>query len=257
MFMLNMKNISLGILQLIFPVILLAGNAQQDLVSQGDSAYNAKEYLAASEKYELVLDQGFESAELYYNLGNAYFNMNKLPEAILNYERARVLAPRDPDINFNLNIANSMIPDKIEVVPEIFYVEWWKMLRDSFNLHSWAIISLIVFTIFVCCAAIFFLSQSIIFRKLAFWTGLALIISGSAIFSISFTKYNIQSNHLEAIVFDPTITVKSSPNKLGKDLFVIHEGTKVYILEEFNDWANIRIANGSTGWMPLSSVRRI
>jgi hypothetical protein len=94
-------------------------------------------------------------------------------------------------------------------------------------------------------------------RKAAFWVGIVFVVLAASSFSISYSKYNILSKHTEAIVFDPTITVKSSPNKLGKDLFVIHEGTKVYILEEINDWANIRIANGSSGWMPLSSVRRI
>ena len=108
MFMLNMKNISLGILQLIFPVILLAGNAQQDLVSQGDSAYNAKEYLAATEKYELVLDQGFESAELYYNLGNAYLQIGDLGRAILNYRRAEALIGSDGQLERNLAYARSL-----------------------------------------------------------------------------------------------------------------------------------------------------
>ena len=76
-------------------------------------------------------------------------------------------------------------------------------------------------------------------------------------FTMTYSKYDIESKHLEAIVFEPTITIKSSPNKLGNNLFVIHEGTKVFILEEMNDWANIKIANGSTGWMPLESIRRI
>lgn len=255
--MLKLNNISLIILLLASPVFLYAGSAQQELIARGDSAYDSKNYLDAAALYQQVLDQGYESAALYYNLGNAFFNLNRLPEAILFYERARILSPRDPDIIFNLNIANSMIPDKIEAVPEIFYVGWWKSLRDGFNLHTWALICLIVFTMVMACAAFFILSQSLLLRKLAFWFGIALIMAGIAVFSIAYSKHEIQSKHLEAIVFDPTITVKSSPNKLGKDLFVIHEGTKVFILEEINDWANIRIASGSTGWMPLSSIKRI
>lgn len=231
--------------------------AQQELISRGDSAYNREAYSESVGYYEEVLKQGFESAELYYNLGNAYFNLSRLPEAILNYERARVLAPRDPDVEFNLNIANSMITDKIEVVPEIFYVRWWKSLRDSFNLQSWSIASIIVFVLIILSAGIFFLSRTMMLRKFAFWLGAVLIVLGISIFSITYTKYDMQSKHMEAIVFAPTITVKSSPNQLGKDLFVIHEGTKVFIMEEINSWCNIRIANGSEGWLPAASIKRI
>jgi len=232
-------------------------HAQHELLVKGDSAYNSEAYREAAGYYEDVLAQGYESAELYYNLGNAYFNLNKLPEAILNYERAKVLDPRDEDIAFNLSIANSMIPDKIEEVPEIFYVRWWKMLRDSINLHILTILSLVVFALIVLSAGIFFLSRNMLMRKFAFWVGGVLIVLGIIIFSMTYTKYNMQSEHVEAIVFDPTITVKSSPNQLGNDLFVIHEGTKVFIIEEINNWCNIRIANGSEGWMPASSIKRI
>ena len=239
---------------ILFSISLLG---QQDLITQGDSAYNREMYTEAISNYEAVLDQGFESAQLYYNLGNAYFNINMLPAAILNYERAKVLAPADADIDFNLNIANSMIPDKIEPVPEIFYIRWWKSLRNSFNLYTWTIASISIFVLFILCAGIFFLSRNILMRKFAFWSGIFFILFSIAGFSMTYTRYDIQSKHLEAIVFDPTITVKSSPNQLGKDLFVIHEGTKVFILEEINEWCNIKIANGSAGWLPAVSIKRI
>lgn len=252
-----MNKIAVIILQVFFPLLLAAGTTQQALITEGDSAYSAESYLEAIEKYEMVLEQGYESAELYYNLGNAYFNINNLPASILNYERARVLNPRDADINFNLNIANSMIPDKIEVVPEIFYIRWWKEFRNNFNLHTWTVASISIFIMVLICIGLFILSRNILIRKLSFWSGIIFVLMSIASFSMTYTKYNIDSRHLEAIVFDPTITVKSSPNQLGKDLFVIHEGTKVFIMEEINDWGNIRIANGSTGWMPLASVKRI
>ena len=245
-----MKKIASIIFVAFLPLLILAGQQQQELIHAADSAYNHKQFNDAIAKYEEVLGQAFESAELYYNLGNAYFNINDLPAAILNYEKARVLAPRDADIIFNLHIANSMIP-------EIFYVRWWKSLRDSFNLHTWTLISLAMFILAMFGAAFFFLSRSLWLRKSAFWTGIILILFSLISFSITYTKYQIQSNHLEAIVFDPTITVKSSPNQLGKDLFVIHEGTKVFILGEMNAWCNIKIANGSTGWLPEAGIRRI
>ncbi len=249
-----MKKI-LSIVSIVLVSISLMG--QQEMINKGDSAYKQEMYREAVTQYEAVLGQGFESAELYYNLGNAYFNLNNLPAAILNYERARVLSPGDADIEFNLNIANSMITDKIEIVPEVFYVRWWKSLRSSFNLHTWTVASISIFAILILCAGIFFLSRNIFMRKLGFWAGTAFFLLSIAVFSMTFTKYDMQSKHMEAIVFDPTITVKSSPSQLGKDLFVIHEGTKVHIIEEINEWCNISIANGSDGWLPSSSIRRI
>ena len=230
---------------------------QEDMILKGDSAYKSELYPEAISHYEAVLEQGFESASLYYNLGNAYFNINMIPDAILNYEKAKVLAPRDADINFNLNIANSMITDKIEAVPEIFYIRWWKALRNSMNLNAWTIGSISIFALLILCAGIFFLSRQLLLRKFAFWMGVFFVFLNIASFSMAYTKYDMQSKHMEAIVFDPTITVKSSPNQLGKDLFVIHEGTKVFIIEEINDWCNISIANGSDGWLPASSIKRI
>jgi tetratricopeptide (TPR) repeat protein len=235
----------------------LSGSGQQDLVTRGDSAYSQEMFTEAISLYEQVLGQGYESATLYYNLGNAYFNVNNLPAAILNYERAKVLAPGDPDIAFNLRIANSMIPDKIEVVPEIFYVQWWKSLRNSISLHAWTIASIISFSLLILGVGFFFLSGSMFIRKMAFWAGIVFVLVSLAVFSMTYTKYDMQSKHTEAIVFNPTITVKSSPNQLGKDLFVIHEGTKVFIIEEINEWCNIRIANGSEGWLPAGSIKRI
>jgi tetratricopeptide (TPR) repeat protein len=230
---------------------------QQELISRGDSAYGKEMYIDAIGFYEEVLKEGYESAQLYYNLGNAYFNINNLPAAILNYERAKVLAPGDEDIIFNLSIANSMIPDKIEPVPDIFYVRWWKSLRNSTNLYTWTIAGLVAFALLVFSLGFFFLSGSLFIRKTAFWAGILFFLLSISLFFMTYTKYDIQSKHLEAIVFDPTITVKSSPNQLGKDLFVIHEGTKVFIIEEINEWCNIRIANGSEGWLPAESIKRI
>lgn len=254
---LKQNKLCLMLLIMFMPAIMLGEPDYQQIIAEADSAYNAEDFRTAISKYEHILDQGLHSPEIYYNLGNSYFNLNNLPSAILNYERAKVLDPRDADINFNLSIANSMIPDKIEVVPDIFYVRWWKTLRDNFNLDTWTRFSLFLFMIVIISAGFVLLSRSMALRRAAFWAGIVFILLATASFLITYSKYQIQSNHTEAIIFAPTITVKSSPNQMGKDLFVIHEGTKVLILEEINDWANIRIANGSAGWMPLSSMKKI
>lgn len=243
----------------LLPILMFGQEADvQESITKGDSAYLKNLYEEAIVNYEIVISQGYGSTQVYYNLGNAYFKMNKIPGAILNFERAKRLSPRDADIDFNLNVANSMIQDRNEAVPEIFYVKWWKILRNSFSLQNWTYFSIGIFIMIICCAGLFFLSRMVFVRRISFWAGIAFFVMAIFSFSMSYSLYNIQSNQLEAIVFAPTITAKHNPNVQGGDVFVIHEGTKVSILDESDDgWVNIKLANGSTGWIPVESVVRI
>lgn len=255
-----MNKIFIILLGTFFPLFIFGGEADlQDFIAKGDSAYIADQYEEAIRNYELVFEQGYSSTQLYYNLGNAYLQLNKLPEAILNYERAKRLSPRDKDLNDNLNMAYSMIQDRIETVPDIFYVKWWKSLRNAFSLQSWTYACIGLFGLLICCAGFFILSQIIVVRRISFWAGILFFLLLLPSFFMAYSRYNIQTKKLEAIVFAPTITAKHNPGEKSADVFVIHEGTKVFILEELEDsvWCNVRIANGSTGWIPVEGLEKI
>ena len=232
-------------------------NDNYQYIVQANKAYSDANYSDAIDLYEKVTENGFESPELYYNIGNAYFKINDLPSAILFYEKSLKLNPADEDVKFNLKIANSRIIDKIEEVPVMFYIRWWNNIHDLFGANLWAKLSIIFFAATFIMFAIYFAGHSYFLKKSFFWLGIVCFAFTIFIFSFSYQKYTTTVNNLEAIVFTPTITVKSSPDNSSVDLFVIHEGTKVLIIENIGDWYKIRIANGDVGWMPVSSVKPI
>ena len=229
----------------------------QTLLNTANKAYNEGMYDSALNVYHLIEKENFESAELFYNMGNAHFKRNDIASAILYYEKAKKLSPNDEDIDYNLRIANSMIVDKIERVPELFYKKWWNYFYNMFNANTWTVISLISWFILIFFIGVFIISKSRSGRKLAFYLGLLFLFVSVATFGLASQKYYFGKAHHEAIIFTPTITVKSSPTMNAVDLFVVHEGTKIYILDEVQNWIKIRIPDGSIGWLPVNSVQKI
>ncbi len=227
------------------------------LFYKANAAYNNQYYEDAINNYQKIIDAGFESADLYYNLGNAYFKNDEIPSAILFYEKALKLKPNDEDIRYNLDVANGKIVDKIEPVPELFYKRWWRSFYNMFSADTWAKVSVGGFILFIILLSFYLLSKLIRIRKIAFFSGLVVLVITLFTFAVSLQKYHHLTHDREAIVFTPTITVKSSPNPNSVDLFVIHEGSKVEIRDQVGSWYEIRIANGSVGWLPESALKTI
>jgi tetratricopeptide (TPR) repeat protein len=253
--LLRMTTVSL---MLFISMLSCAQKIQPDtLLSIANNAYNQGLYDSALTVYHQVEKQNLESVELYYNMGNSYFKKNNIPSAILYYEKAKKLSPNDEDIDYNLRIANSMIVDKIERVPELFYKQWWNYFYNFFNADTWTIISIISWIILIFFIGLFIVSKSRKNKKLAFYFGVLFLLSSIATFGFSSQKYYYGKEHHEAIIFTPTITVKSSPTLNAVDLFVVHEGTKIHILDQVQDWIKIRIPDGSIGWLPAESVKKI
>lgn len=246
---------------IILCLVLTAGMAVADdnqlLLEEANKSYSNDNFEKAIELYQKVIDNGMESAGVYFNLGNAYFKMNNLPSAILYYEKAKKLKPNDEDINTNLEIANSRIVDKIENVPEIFYKRWWKILLYTFSVDQWGVISLISFSLIFLMLLFFLLTKIYWLKKTSFWLGIIFIIISGTTYLLANQKYKTFTQDHQAIVFTPTLTVKSSPSENGVDLFVIHEGTKVKITDHVGDWYEVKIANGSVGWLKEDDIRKI
>ncbi|MCF6169864.1 MAG: tetratricopeptide repeat protein [Bacteroidales bacterium] len=229
----------------------------QLLMNAGNTAYNEGLYDSALVCYNRLVDEEMESAALYYNMGNAYFKNNDLAAAILYYEKARKLAPNDNDIAYNLGIANSMIVDKIERVPVLFYQHWWNYFYNLFNANTWTIISVLTWLALLFFIGVFVLTKSTGTKKFSFYTALLLLLLTMGTFGLASQKYYFSKTHKEAIVFTPTITVKSSPTPNAVDLFVVHEGTKIKIMDQVEHWVKIKIPDGSVGWLPEESMRTI
>ncbi len=230
---------------------------QEKLMEQANQSYSSADYKSAASQYESILASGYESAGLYFNLGNTYFKMNDIPAAILYYEKARKLDPTDDNIRFNLGLANSKIIDKMEPLPEFFLKTWWKSARDFFSSDQWAKFGILGFILALFSLSFFIISGSVFLRKISFWVGILMLAFMSVSLMFSLSGYREYSSKSSAIIFTPTVTVKSSPSDASVDLFVIHEGTKVVITDRVDGWSEVHLANGNVGWVKTESFRLI
>lgn len=249
-----MKRIINTILALLFTATVFA---QADLLQKANENYTKQQYKQAIDVYNQILMTNLESPEVYFNLGNAYYKTGQYTLAILNYERAKLLAPDDEDINFNLQVANQKVVDSIQELPGIFVVRWWNSLVNSQTTDTWAVFSIVSFIAFLIMIGFYFFAKTSDIKRITFWTGCFLIVF--TIFSWSFAARQKSRlvNHPYAIVMQPTVTVKSSPAETGTNLFVVHEGLKVKITDKLGDWVEIRLADGNKGWLPAESIERI
>jgi tetratricopeptide (TPR) repeat protein len=248
--------------KIIFVLLMLSSGmafatTQELTIAKANKAYSDGYFANAAELYKSVISGGYESAELYYNLGNASYKMNDYASAILYYEKARKLDPGNEDVNFNLKIANTKITDKIEPIPELFYKRWYRDLVESFSVDQWAKIGLASLFLGLVAGLLFVMSRQLFLRKAGFWVGIVLVFIGLLSFLFAWQGYDEFKNRKSAIIFTPTVTIKSSPDEKSVDLFVLHEGAKVELIDNIGGWFEIRIANGSVGWLPSSSVERI
>ncbi len=245
---------------LLFLLTIILGPVSADPlsdISRANEFYKTGQYKQAVELYRKVMDMGYASPQLYYNLGNAYFKDNEIPSAILFYERALKLDPGNEDLIYNLKVANNQIIDKIDVLPRLFYQRWWDNLKQLLSPDTWSVVTLILFALFFIVLSGFLLSTSVKIRKALFSTAIILLIISAFSWLISFQTFHKALNRQEAIVFSASLPVKSSPEESGIDLFVIHEGLKVEILDQLSGWKEIRIANGSKGWVRSETITPI
>jgi tetratricopeptide (TPR) repeat protein len=222
---------------------------------QANAAYNAGNYDSAIALYEKILALDLESVPVYYNMGNAYYKMSEYPMAIYCYEKALKLDPSNEDVQINLAIANRAIVDKIEPMPQSFIVRWWQNARAWFSGDQWAWLSIVVFALLLVSVFMFLRARKLAVRKLGFFAGwvFLLVFALSVVFALQLKHSSLTQD--QAIIMTPTVNVKSSPSETSVDLFVLHEGTKVDVLETENGWNKIRIANGSVGWLSEDSMR--
>lgn len=224
---------------------------------EADSAYVRGEYQQAVKDYEALLKEG-ASADLYYNLGNAYYRMENITRAVLNYERALLLSPGDRDIRFNLQLAQSKTIDKIVPESEMFFVTWYRTLVNLMSVDGWARTALISLALAVALMLVYLFSGRIWLRKAGFFGGLLLMV----VFIVGNIFAWQQKKELVfrkgAVVIAPSVTVKSTPAANGSDLFILHEGTKVTITDgSMQGWKEIRIADGKEGWIESKKIEII
>jgi tetratricopeptide (TPR) repeat protein len=224
---------------------------------QANELFAAGNYAEAEQLYLSIASGGYVSADLYYNLGNAYFKQQSWGKAILYYERALRLHPEDKDISANLDMANTMIVDKIEAVPEFFLTTWMRDIHSVAGANTWAWCSIGCFALCLLLALLFFFARSIALRKFSFFIAVfALLCCACCALFAHYQKQALHDNS-KAVVMPAVVTIKSSPDNSGKDLFILHEGTKVTLLESLGQWQRIQLTDGRQGWLMGRMVETI
>ncbi|MBQ0130327.1 MAG: tetratricopeptide repeat protein [bacterium] len=247
-----MKRITLLIIIAIalMPRFVAAQESYDAWFEQANAAYNEGNYQSALDLYNNIIEAEQESVPLYFNLGNTYYKMGTYPMAIYYYEKALKLDPSNADVKTNLEIANLAIADKIESIPQSFIVKGWNNVKNMFSSNAWATVSVICFTILLAALFLFLRARRMGLRKVGFFVGILALLVFVFSFIFSMEKRNEAKEKNHAIIMTPAVTVKSSPNDGSVDLFVLHEGTKVTLLDETDEWNKVKIANGSEGWLP-------
>ena len=225
--------------------------------AEADSAYVQERYQQAAKDYEALLKQGV-SADLYYNLGNCYYRMDQMTQAVLNYERALLLSPGDKDIRFNLQMARSKTIDKITPESEMFFVTWYRSLVNVMSVDGWARTALVALIVAIVLALFYLFSDRIWLRKIGFFGGiiaLLLFLIGNL---FAWQQKSNLTQRTGAIIIKSAVNVKSTPSKNGTDLYILHEGTKVTVTDSsMREWRKIRVADGKEGWLEVSEIEVI
>lgn len=223
---------------------------------QGNTLYNEGKYQEAISIYESILNNGQHSAEMYYNLGNAYYKLNSIAPSIYYFEKALKLKPKDKDIQNNLAFARNMTVDAIEAVPEVGFNRIMKSIIYMFNFDDWAKLSVGFSLAFVLLFLMYYFSYSTARKRLLFLSSFISLGLMVIVLFFAFQNYSLEKNDNPAIIFSQESQIKTEPNLRSETAFLLHEGSKVQILEMYdNNWAKIKIADGKTGWIAFDDIK--
>lgn len=236
----------------------LRAQVKDSLWNDAVNAYSGADYQTALRSFQELEKEGYLSAGLYYNIGNAYYKLgNYNAKSILYYERALRMNPSYEDAAHNLELARQYTLDKIDVVPEFVLISWTKSLCNSLSSNSWAYLSLGLFALTAFLLIVFRFGGSLGLRKVAFIFSIITIVFAIICFSFSMSLNNKIDSEDHAIIMVPVSSVKSSPNESGQSLFILHEGTKVEIIDQLGDWNRIELSDGRQGWLQKRDIEII
>ena len=243
---------------LLLAMICFGGTSAKAVTkNNADTEYQKGNYQQAIRDYEEILKNG-ESAEIYFNLGNAYYRTDNITKAMLNYERARLLSPGDDDINFNLQFARSKTIDKITPQSEMFFVTWYKSLVNFTSVDNWAKTGILCIVMALLLVLLYLFGPQLMLRKIGFFGGLAFFVIFLLSNLFAFQQKQALDNRTGAIIMAPSVNVKKTPAKNSTDQFVLHEGTRVDIIDKgMTDWRCIRVGDGREGWIETKAIEEI
>ena len=255
----NRKKNAAGYSFLVMLAIMLGFTSEADAITKqnADAEYQKGNYQQAIRDYEDLLKNG-ASADVYYNLGNAYYRTDNITKAVLNYERARLLSPGDEDINFNLQFARSKTIDKITPESEMFFVTWYKALVNFTSVDNWAKAGILAIIMALVLVLVYLFGPHILLRKVGFFGGSFFFVVFLVCNLFAYQQKQTLLNRTGAIIISPSVNVKKTPAKQSSDVFVLHEGTRVDITDKgMKGWRGIKVGDGREGWIETKALEEI
>jgi tetratricopeptide (TPR) repeat protein len=231
------------------------------LLDSANNAYSKGNFEKAALYYEKILSEGYEAPEVYFNLGNAYYKLDRIGMSVLNYERAKKLSPNDEQINFNLRLANQRTLDKIESGPQLFLNDWWDNVKSMQSERTWGLRSIVCFCLFLFFLGIFITSGKLFTKQLGFWLGLVFLFFSIISFFTAKSRYNDLMNKNSAVIISSSAEIKNAPSNTGIKLFILHEGSVVAspqtVTTPEGDWVMVQLSPEKAGWVKRSSLEFI
>ncbi|MCX7551181.1 tetratricopeptide repeat protein [Xanthomarina sp. F2636L] len=243
----------------IFVILLSVSTLAQNtsLFEQGNALYNEGDFDQAILKYEAIIENGEHSAELYFNLANAHYKLNHIAPSIYYYEKALKLAPNDKEIKNNIAFARNMTIDAIGTVPEVGLSNYIKKLTNTFSFDIWAKAAVVFVCVFVVLFLTYYFAYSTTKKRLSFVSSMLCLGVTCLAVMFAFHKYNLDKKDKPAIIFAQESQIKSEPNLRSTEAFILHEGTKVQILDTVNSWKKIKLSDGKTGWVLNQDIKAL
>lgn len=226
----------------------------QQLFDNANAAYNNGDFEAAVDGYTKIENLGQESAVLFFNKANAYYKLKNYPMSILYYEKALKLDPTNEDIQTNLQIANLTKVDKIDPLPQPVFLRWWDSVKTSLSPNAWAWLSVVLLALALAFLLVFFLSRVAALRKTGFFVSLVLVVFFALSVVFAALSRHDSLTHDDAIITTPSVTMMSAPVRSGEELLVLHEGTKVKVIDKIDEWNKVKLADGNIGWIKAEDM---
>ncbi|WP_445453473.1 tetratricopeptide repeat protein [Flavobacterium sp. 25HG05S-40] len=244
--------------RLLFLLLLLSQTFwAQNTFETGNKHYEKEQYEAAISSYESVVNSGKQSAELYFNLGNAYYKLHKVAPAIYNYEKALLLKPSDSEIKTNLEFARKMAIDDVKVIPKVGFHKLLSDFTSKYYYDTWAWIAVSFAFLFLLFFVGYYFSEKTILKRI-FFMGMFFWLLGIVLSAASgFYEKNRNDNERPAIIFAESTPLKTEPKLSSPDATLLHEGTKVYILESIANWKKVELTDETTGWIDEAAIKEI
>ncbi|UZH53987.1 tetratricopeptide repeat protein [Salinimicrobium tongyeongense] len=243
------------LLALCFSFMASAQNAQ--VFKAANEAYAAGNYEEAIAQYEQILESGQTSAALHYNLGNSYYKLNRVAPSIYHYEKALRLEPGDEDVQNNLGFARNMAIDAIGEEEQTGFRGIFETSTAAFSASGWGWVAIFCMLVFVVFFLVYYFSSRTFTKRLLFIGSMLFLLMAISSVIVAVTKESYSEEGEYAIVFSEEVEIKNEPSPRADDAFLLHEGAKVKITEDFQDWVEIRLPNGSTGWLEENHLRRL